>query len=171
MSSELDAVDRQLVTELVHDARLTFQQLAQLVHLSPNSTADRVRRLRQSGIISGYHAELDMGAIGRHLGALTDVKLKDDVERAAFEADLVGMPQVLDAIHTTGEYDYQLRVASTGTLDLERVVDGLRKLGAREVHSRIILGQVRYDPTRLLHPAAEAVAAARPAVRRANPPG
>ena len=170
MAPELDSVDRQLVTELVHDARLTYQQLARAVHLSPNSTADRVRRLRQTGIISGYHAELDLSAIGRHLGALTDIKLKDEVDRTEFEADLVKLPQVLDAIHTTGEYDYQLRVASAGTVDLERVVDSLREMGARDVHSRIILGQVRYDPTRLLHPVAEAAAAARPAVRRAHPP-
>jgi len=166
----LDPVDQQLLTELVHDARMTYQQLARSVHLSPNSTADRVRRLRSSGVISGYHAEIDLEAIGRHLGALTDVKLKDEVERGEFERDLVNLPQVLDAIHTTGEYDYQLRIASTGTVDLEWVVDRLRQMGAREVHSRIILGQVRYDPTRLLRPLGAAKASARPAVRRAHPP-
>lgn len=171
MTVNLDAVDRQLVTELVHDGRLSYQQLARAVHLSANSTADRVRRLSQTGVISGYHAEMDLTTIGHHLGALSDVKLRDDVDRATFEAALVGLPQVLDAIHTTGEYDYQLRLACSGTLDLERVVDGLRQLGTREVHSRIILGQIRYDPTRLLHSAADAVAAARPAVRRAAPPG
>ncbi len=171
MTSALDPVDRELVTELVHDGRLTYQQLARIVHLSANSTADRVRRLRQAGIISGYHAELDLTVIGRHLGALSDVKLKDDIDRSDFERDLVRLPQVLDAVHTTGEYDYQLRVASTGTLDLERVVDGLRQMGAREVHSRIILGQVRYDPTRLLRPADQAASSARPAVRRPHPPG
>lgn len=170
MTHNLDRTDQELITELVHQARLTYQELARAVHLSANSTAERVRRLVRDGVISGFHAELDLAAIGRTLGALTDVKLKDEVDRTDFERDLVHLPQVLDAIHTTGEYDYQLRVASTGTEDLETVVDALRRMGAREVHSRIILGQVRYDPTRLIRPVADAASAARPAVRRALPP-
>ncbi len=171
MPEAIDPTDQELVTELVHDARLTYQQLARSVHLSANSTADRVRRLRQSGVISGYHAEIDLVAVGHHLGALSDVKLRHDVDRTDFEGDLARVPQVLDAIHTTGEYDYQLRLACTGTLDLERVVDAVRRLGAREVHSRIILGQVRYDPTRLLRPTTTSPPAGRPPVRRAHPPG
>ena len=147
---DLDAVDKELVTELVHDARLTYQQLARRVRLSANSTADRVRRLRTSGVISGYHAQLDLAAIGRRIEALTDLKLKEDVSRVDFEQDLAGLAPVLEAIHTTGEYDYQLRVACTDTRDLERVVDELRRMGARESHSRIILGEVRFDPARLL---------------------
>jgi Lrp/AsnC family leucine-responsive transcriptional regulator len=147
----LDRIDQELVTELVHDARLTYQQLARVVHTSANTAADRVRRLRQSGVVSGYHAAIDLPAVGYHMGALSDVKLRDEVEREDFERDLEQLPQVLEAIHTTGEYDYQLRLACTGTLDLEWVVDSLRELGCREVHSRIILGRRGYDVTRVLH--------------------
>lgn len=146
----MDDLDRELLVALVGDGRLTYQQLAARVHLSANSTAERVRRLRRSGVVSGYHAELDLRALGRTLSSLTDVKLKDEIDRRRFERDLAHVPQVLDAIHTTGEYDYQIRISSTGTDDLELVIDELRRLGAREVHSRIVLGEVRYDPTRLL---------------------
>jgi Lrp/AsnC family leucine-responsive transcriptional regulator len=146
----LDAVDQELLTALVHDGRLTYQQLAREVHMSANAAADRVRRLRQSGVVSGYHAVIDLPAVGYHMGALSDVKLRDEVEREDFEGGLDRLPQVLEAIHTTGEYDYQLRLACSGTLDLEWVVDSLRGLGCREVHSRIILSRRAYDPTRLL---------------------
>jgi Lrp/AsnC family leucine-responsive transcriptional regulator len=141
----MDDLDRTLATALVHDGRLSFQELARTVHLSANSTAERVRRLRQTGVISGYHAELSLAGLGRTLDALSDIKLKDDIDR-----HLADVPQVLSATHTTGEYDYQLRLACTGTDDLETVVDDLRWLGAREIHSRIVLGEVRFDPTRLL---------------------
>jgi Lrp/AsnC family transcriptional regulator, leucine-responsive regulatory protein len=146
----MDDLDHELVTALVHNGRLTYQELARMVHLSANSTADRVRRLQQSGVIGGYHATLELAALGRTLSALSDVKLKDEIDRRDFERHLVEVPQVLSAIHTTGEYDYQLRVSCTGTDDLESVVDDLRWLGAREVHSRIVLGEVAFDPTRLL---------------------
>jgi Lrp/AsnC family leucine-responsive transcriptional regulator len=138
------------VRALVRDGRLSYQQLAAVVHLSATSTAERVRRLHASGVLSGYHAELDVGVLGRTLHALTDVRLKETCARVDFERALVDVPQVLNALHTTGEYDYQLRVVSSGTAELESVVDSLRRIGAREAHSRIVLGEVRFDPTRLL---------------------
>jgi Lrp/AsnC family leucine-responsive transcriptional regulator len=146
----VDGIDRELVTALVADGRLTYQQLARRVLLSANSTADRVRRLRSSGVIAGFHAEVDLAALGRSLQALTDLKLRESVPREEFEEALAGVPQVQGAVHTTGEYDYQLRLACTGTADLEEVVDRLRVLGAREVQSRVVLGELRFDPCRLL---------------------
>jgi Lrp/AsnC family transcriptional regulator, leucine-responsive regulatory protein len=146
----LDAVDRELVRALVDDGRMSYQQLAARVHLSATSTAERVRRLQVSGVLSGYHAVLDLAVLGRTLHAITDVKIKETCTREDFEAALAAVPQVLSAVHTTGEYDYQLRVASTGTADLQTVVDAVRRMGAREVHSRIVLGEVIFDPTRLL---------------------
>jgi Lrp/AsnC family leucine-responsive transcriptional regulator len=149
----MDDLDRELLSALVRDGRLTYQQLAQRVHLSANSTADRVRRLRTQGVIAGYHADLNLVALGWTLRSLTDIKLMHDVERRDFERQLVDIVQVLSATHTTGEYDYQLRIATMGTEGMQYVVDELRRLGAREIHSRIVLGEVQFDVTRLLRPA------------------
>jgi Lrp/AsnC family transcriptional regulator, leucine-responsive regulatory protein len=146
----IDGLDRELATALVHDGRLTYQELARIVNLSANSTADRVRRLQHAGVILGYHAELSLAALGRGLGALSDIKLKDEIDRRDFERHLVKLPQVLSATHTTGEFDYQLRLACTDTADLEQVTDDLRWLGVREIQSRIVLGEVVFDPTRAL---------------------
>ncbi len=146
----MDDIDRTLLMALVDDARLSYQQLAAQVHLSSNSTADRVRRLRQSGILAGYHAELNLAVLGHTLHSLTDVKLKEAVDRRDFELDLNSVPQVLEAVHTTGELDYQLRIVSKSTNELQSVVDTLRQLGARDIQSRIVLGEITYNPGRLL---------------------
>ncbi|MFZ0665716.1 MAG: Lrp/AsnC family transcriptional regulator [Acidimicrobiales bacterium] len=146
----MDSVDREIVSALLDDGRLTYQELARLVHLSANSVADRVRRLNRSGLISGYHAKLDLGSLGRSLIALSDTKLHPDVDRLKFEDDLRTVPQVLAATHTTGEYDYLIRVACSGTADLEDVVDRLRAIGVREIHSRIVLSEIDLGPSRLL---------------------
>lgn len=146
----IDSLDLQLAAALVHDGRLTYQELARIVHLSANSTADRVRRLQQNGVILGYHAELSPAALGRSLAAMSDIKLKDEIDRRDFERHLAELPQVVSATHTTGEFDYQLRLACTDTSDLERAVDDLRWLGVREIQSRIVLGEVVFDPTRVL---------------------
>ena len=60
------------------------------------------------------------------------------------------MPQVLGAVHTTGELDYQLRIVSRNTDELQSVLDTLQRLGTRDVQSRIVLGETIYDTARLL---------------------
>ncbi|MGC1238217.1 MAG: Lrp/AsnC family transcriptional regulator [Acidimicrobiales bacterium] len=146
----MDEIDRALLVALSDDGRLSYQQLAALVHLSANSTADRVRRLRQSGVLAGFHAELDLAALGHTLHSLTDVNLKESVDRHEFERALNGVPQVLSAVHTTGELDYQLRIVSRNTDELQSVLDTLQKLGTRDVQSRIVLGETTYEASRLL---------------------
>jgi Lrp/AsnC family leucine-responsive transcriptional regulator len=146
----MDDIDRSILVALVDDGRLSYQQLADQVHLSSNSTADRVRRLRQSGVLAGFHAELNLASLGYTLHSLTDAKLKEAVERRDFEDALRGVPQLLSAVHTTGEFDYQLRIVSSSTNELESVGDTLRQFGARDIQSRIVLGEVRYNPARLL---------------------
>jgi Lrp/AsnC family leucine-responsive transcriptional regulator len=146
----VDDIDRALVVALSEDGRLSYQQLAGIVHLSSNSTADRVRRLRQSGVLAGFHAELDLGVLGYTLHSLTDANLRDSVDREQFERDLAGVPQVRSAIHTTGELDYQLRIVCRDTGELLSVLDTLQRLGTRDVVSRIVLGETTYDDARLL---------------------
>jgi Lrp/AsnC family leucine-responsive transcriptional regulator len=80
--NNVDDIDRSLLVALIGDARLSYQQLADQVHLSSNSTADRVRRLRHSGILAGYHAEIDLAVLGYNLHSLTDAKLKEAVDRS-----------------------------------------------------------------------------------------
>jgi Lrp/AsnC family leucine-responsive transcriptional regulator len=146
----MDDIDRALLVALSDDGRLSYQQLAASVHLSSNSTADRVRRLRNSGVLAGFHAELDLAVLGHTLHSLTDVNLKESIDRHEFERALEGVPQVLGAVHTTGELDYQLRIVSRSTDELQAVLDTLQRLGTRDVQSRIVLGETRYDPARLL---------------------
>jgi Lrp/AsnC family leucine-responsive transcriptional regulator len=146
----MDDIDRALLVALSDDARLSYQQLASLVHLSSNSTADRVRRLRHSGVLAGFRAELDLAALGYTLHSLTDVNLQESADRFEFERKLDGVPQVLGAVHTTGELDYQLRIVSRSTDELRSVLDALQQLGTRDVQSRIVLGETTFSATRLL---------------------
>jgi Lrp/AsnC family leucine-responsive transcriptional regulator len=148
----VDAIDRDILGALVADGRLTYQELARSVRLSANAVAERVRRLRESGVLRGYHAELDLRVLGRTLVALTDVRLRDDTVGADFERSLGEVPQVVSAAHTTGEYDYQLRIVCADPAELERVVEVLKRgHGARELRSRVVLREIELDPARLLH--------------------
>ncbi|REH42831.1 Lrp/AsnC family leucine-responsive transcriptional regulator [Kutzneria buriramensis] len=147
----MDAVDREILTVLLHDGRITYQELGRAVRLSANAVADRVRRLRKSGIVRGYRADLDFAALGRPLVLVTDVRLRDGVSGAEFERGLRGFPQIFSAAHVTGEYDYQLRMACTDTVDFEELIERLKRdHGARELRSRLVLRQIALDPAGVL---------------------
>ncbi|WP_432103568.1 Lrp/AsnC family transcriptional regulator [Streptomyces sp. bgisy091] len=147
----LDGVDRALLRLLARDARATYQELGQAVRLSANATAERVRRLRREGAIQAYTVDIDPGVHGHALFALTDVKLREGVDRRHFEESLAELEHVIRAAHVTGEYDYQLTLGCRDTADLETAVDRLKDShGVREVNSRVVLSEVTLDPLRTL---------------------
>ena len=147
----MDAIDRSLLRLLHQDARATYQELGKAVQLSANTVADRVRRLRAGGVVRAFRADLDPGALGRHLLMVSDVRLREGADRAAFERGLADVPQVVSGSRLTGEYDFQLRLACVDPREFEGVVDRLKtEHGVRELRSRLVLHDLDLDPSRLL---------------------
>lgn len=148
----MDQIDRELLTLLLDDGRATYQELGRAVRLSPNTVADRVRRLRASGVLTGFHAQLDLTALGRNLTLVTDVRLREGVDRGEFERGLVDLPQITSAARMTGEYDFQLKVVCVDSAEFEIVVDTLKRdHGVRETRSRLLLHELPLGPARLLN--------------------
>ncbi|ONI84196.1 hypothetical protein ALI144C_16110 [Actinosynnema sp. ALI-1.44] len=147
----MDRIDRQLVAALTHDGRATYQELGRLVRLSSNTVADRIRRLRKDGVIRGYRAELDYGVLGRDMQIISEIRLQDTVDTAEFERGLDDVPQVISASRLTGEYNYQLRIVCANALELEGIIDRLKKHhGVRQAHSRLVLHEVPLARDRIL---------------------
>jgi Lrp/AsnC family leucine-responsive transcriptional regulator len=139
----MDAIDRVLIRELLRDARATYQELGRTARLSANTVADRVRRLRAAGVISGYHADLNLALLGRGLRLMSDVRLRETVDRGEFERGLAEVEQVIGAVRLTGDYDYLLQVACADPEEFEQVIDRLKRdHGVREVRSRLVLHEV-----------------------------
>ncbi|MGW1054655.1 Lrp/AsnC family transcriptional regulator [Streptomyces sp. NPDC002521] len=149
----MDRIDRQILARLLVDGRATYQELGRQVRLSANTVADRVRRLQSAGVIRGYRAELNLAAFGRGLELLSDIRLREGVDRQAFEAQLDQVPQIVGAMRLTGDYDYQLRMACTDAREFETVIDRLKAdFGVRELRSRLLLHEVPLGPDRVLEP-------------------
>ena len=146
----VDAIDRVLIRELLGDARVSYQELGRVARLSANTVADRVRRLRSSGVISGYHAELNLAMLGRGLRLMSDVRLREGIDRSEF--GLAQIEQVVSAVRLTGDYDYLLQVACTDSDEFEQVVDRLKRdHGVRETRSRLVLHDVPIGLERLVN--------------------
>ncbi|MER5545973.1 Lrp/AsnC family transcriptional regulator [Streptomyces sp. NPDC002589] len=149
----MDRIDRQILALLLVDGRATYQELGRRVRLSANTVADRVRRLQSAGVVRGYRAELNLAAFGRGLELLSDIRLREGVDRQAFEAQLDQVPQIVGAMRLTGDYDYQMRMACTDAREFETVIDRLKAdFGVRELRSRLLLHEVPLGPDRVLKP-------------------
>jgi Lrp/AsnC family leucine-responsive transcriptional regulator len=147
----MDAIDRQLVALLLEDARMTYQELGRAVRLSANTTADRVRRLRASGVIRGYHAELDYQRIGRPMVLISELRLRDGYDNAEFHRNLAAIPQIIEAFRMTGDYDYQIRLACTGTEEFQQILTTLKRdHGVRDIRTRLLLHEIPLPAARIL---------------------
>ena len=107
-----DVLDRKILDCLQSNGRMTNQELADEIGLSPSPCLRRVRQLEASGVISRYVALVDPEAIGLSVTAFVRVRLdqQDDLHLAAFEAAVAGFPEVMECYLMTGEADYQLRI-------------------------------------------------------------
>jgi Lrp/AsnC family transcriptional regulator, leucine-responsive regulatory protein len=82
---------------------------------------------------------------------LSDIRLREGVDRGEFETGLVRIPQIVSAARLTGEYDYQLRIVCAHSAEFETVIDGLKSNhGVRELRSRLLLHEVPLGPAPLL---------------------
>ncbi|WP_395142381.1 Lrp/AsnC family transcriptional regulator [Schlegelella aquatica] len=119
--AQLDAIDRQILQILQHDARLSNQELAQRVHLSASACLRRVRRLEEEGVIARYVALLDPRAVGQPGTSFTIVNLERITPEAmsAFEAAVKAEPSILDCYYVAGSNDYLLRFTYRDAADLE----------------------------------------------------
>lgn len=108
------------------DARISWRELSDRVHLAPTSVAERVRRMEQSGVISGYEVRLDAAALGRTVRAMVDVSLVPGDGADAFERRLAERDEVVFAAYVTGSADYKIVVECAGAPGLDAFVRWLR---------------------------------------------
>jgi Lrp/AsnC family leucine-responsive transcriptional regulator len=108
----MDDIDRAILATLEKHGRISNDELAARVGLSPSPCLRRVRRLEQTGVIHGYQALIDPAAVGRGLRIFAGVRLirhsRTDV--VAFEQAVIRLSEVVGTHHVTGNYDYLLQV-------------------------------------------------------------
>jgi Lrp/AsnC family transcriptional regulator, leucine-responsive regulatory protein len=144
----IDPIDRDILSALERDARISFKDLAERVGLSANAVAERVRKLQEQGVIRGYSAHIDPDAFGLKLRALIEVKLEASTTAARFEAIAAATSGVVRVLTTTGKYDLLLEVIARDQTDLQRIIEELRAGGlTRDTYSRVIASDHRFPLT------------------------
>jgi Lrp/AsnC family leucine-responsive transcriptional regulator len=136
----MDDIDREILSLLGQDGRLSFRDLGAAVGLSANAAADRVRRLRRDGVITGFTAIVDPVAQGGGIEAVIDVKMGPGQDNDGFERAIVPLTAIVEAAHLTGRADYELRVVCRDAAELDSLLRRLkRECGAADTETRIVL--------------------------------
>jgi DNA-binding Lrp family transcriptional regulator len=119
-----DEIDRRILTHLAVDARIPNNALAELVGIAPSTCLGRVRALRESGVIRGYHADIDPAALGRPIQAMIAVRLQSHARGhiTEFVAKVAALPEVLNVFFLGGTDDFLVHIAATGTENLRDFV-------------------------------------------------
>lgn len=144
---ELDRYDRQILEILQSDGRISNQDLADRIGLSPSPCLRRVRTLEEAGLITGYRALLDAKKLGLSLMALIGISMDQHTpERFAnLEKAIAEIPEILECLLITGQQsDYQLKVV---VRDMDAYQDLLlnkitRIQGVTGVHTSFVLRRV-----------------------------
>jgi DNA-binding Lrp family transcriptional regulator len=129
---QLDRTDFAILRLLRKNARLPNKDLAARVGVAPSTALERVRRLREAGVLQGFHAEIAPAAVGIGLQAMVAVRLarhsRPQVE--TFHAHLLSLPEVLSLYHVAGADDFLVHV---GVRDSDHLRDfAMAALTSRE---------------------------------------
>ncbi len=139
-STVIDDLDSEIIRALQANARLSNVELGRAVGLSPNAAGARLQRLVQRGIISGFHAAVDHGALGRPIEASIDIWLGEERDRDAIMHVVADDDRITECFHLTGPVDFRLRARVASTDDLNALLVRLRvEGGTRQTDSRLLL--------------------------------
>src|SRR5512143_3248580 len=136
----LDDIDRHILVLLQEDCRTAYARIGEQVGLSAPAVLERIKKREAAGVITGYHAALDARALGldvtAFIGVITDSP--DSIEH--FEEQVLGVDEVLECHHVTGEYTLLLKAKTANTSSLERLISRIRALdGVARTETTVVL--------------------------------
>ena len=146
---KLDAVDLRILDAIQRDGRITKLALADKVGLSPTPCWMRLQKLEKSGIVSGYHAHLNLRKIAPVATVLMEVTLANhrqaDFDR--FERAITGLDEVVACWSVGGGVDYVLKVMAPDIDTYQRFVDGLldREIGIERYFTYIVTKTIKEE--------------------------
>jgi DNA-binding Lrp family transcriptional regulator len=145
MAVQLDSIDVRLLAELQTDADRANVELARVVGLSPAATLNRVRRLKESGVLRRISARLDSSAAGFPLQVYVMVTLArhDEAAHRRFQEAAASLPQVISADWVTGEVDAMLMVVAHDVAELQRVLNRLSARGGSRLVTLLRLEELK----------------------------
>ncbi|KWW98161.1 Lrp/AsnC family transcriptional regulator [Carbonactinospora thermoautotrophica] len=136
----MDAVDRQLIQALQANARASYAELGRLVGLSGPSVTDRINRLEQAGVITGYHAQVNPLALGLGVTALIGILVSDSADHEDVARRLSDIQEIEDCWFIAGDDSFMIKVRVPDVDALEKLIGRLSRIkGIARTRTTIVL--------------------------------
>ncbi|MDJ0345666.1 Lrp/AsnC family transcriptional regulator [Streptomyces sp. H10-C2] len=129
MAVNLDDVDWAIIDQFQQEARISLSELGRRVSLSSSATTERVRQLEAMGVITGYHAVVDLAKVGYPVLAIVRLKYPGN-HHQPLRRLLAERREILECLRTTGDDCYTLKMAATSMEHLETLMDELAGFGS-----------------------------------------
>lgn len=148
-STKLDRIDLRILEELQANARITNKALSERVGLSPSPCLQRVKRLEDIGLITGYLGQVNLEALCRHITIMATITIRDHDHSifSAFEAAIAKQSDVVECLKMSGSFDYLVRFVCTDIQRYHAVTeDLLLKVGGKlQIASHVVLDQTKQN--------------------------
>jgi Lrp/AsnC family transcriptional regulator, leucine-responsive regulatory protein len=143
----VDELDYRIVDQLQRDGRATQLEISRAVGLSQPAVAERIRKLEERGVITGYAARVDAAKLGKDITAFIGVSIEHPKYFDGFARKVLSMPEVLEAHRVAGQDSYILKVRTANTKTLDTLlVETLRIIaGVTRTHTTIVLSSIKED--------------------------
>lgn len=137
---EPDTIDLQIISVLQEHGRIPLAKLAEQVGLSAPSVIERVKKLEDSEVITGYHAAVDARKLGKDVTAFIGVSIGHPRTIGLFEQTVALLDDVLECHHVTGEHTVLLKVKTHNTASLEQLIRTIRLIdGVSRTETMVVL--------------------------------
>lgn len=129
---KLDNIDLRILTLLYNDADITNKELAAKIGIAPSTCLERVKRLKQNGVIKGAFIDVNLNTIGGNIEAIAAIRLQPYSEQIVneFRDDLLKYPEILNLYHMGGSYDYYIHMSVQDSEHLRQFV--FKKITSRD---------------------------------------
>lgn len=127
LSTELDATDIAILVALQTEGRIALGALSERVGLSAPAVAERVRKLEERRVISGYSARVDPGSLALDIAAFIQVRVSSSTIYPEFIAHAEGHPEVMECHAITGEASHILKIRTHNTASLETLLGEIQR--------------------------------------------
>lgn len=141
----MESLDRQILALLARDGRMSYTDIGKATGLSTSAAQQRVRRLEQRGVITGYGARLDHAALGKDLTAFVAARPFDPSQADDTADRLVGIEEIISCYSVAGEANYLLKVQVANPVHLEQLLGRIRSAAHVSTVTTVVLSTAFED--------------------------
>ena len=142
----MDILDYKILECLKHNARQKASAIGEKINLSVSAVIERIRKLENSGIISGYTVEVDMKKLGQDVTAFMEIGLEHPKYYDSFTKAVQDNPNIISCYYLTGDFDFLLKIVTDSSDSLEQIHRQLKSLdGVQSTRTHFALKNIKNE--------------------------